>query len=120
MAQYHVAHDTSFITVRNDTTKYPWCMKSGLTERPLFSQHNPDRVAQTPNRHGKRDRQHHTTSTKMSKRAKSNKITKNQQTTNQSVESNKITPSTVENDNTKMLRKHQILSPSFTTTQKAH
>ena len=65
--QHHVAHYTFFITVRNDTTKYQWCMKSRLTKQPLFSQHIPDRVTQTPNRRGERNRQHHTTSTKMSK-----------------------------------------------------
>lgn len=43
-SQFHVAHDPSFITVCNDTTKYHWNVKAGLTQATLFSQHNTKRV----------------------------------------------------------------------------
>lgn len=58
--QFHVTHDPSFITVRNDTKKYNWNVRAGLSQALHFSQHNAKQKTQAPEpqRRPKRSKYH--------------------------------------------------------------
>ena len=44
--QFHVAHDPTFLTVKNDATQYQWSIKAGMSTPP--SQTSPKKRTQTP------------------------------------------------------------------------
>lgn len=65
--QFHIAHDPSFQTVRDDTTQYPWATKAGLT-KPTLSQLSQKRSEQ-PKRKPIRTKRMKRTSKKQSETA---------------------------------------------------
>jgi len=69
--QFHVAHDPTFLTVKNDTTQYQWALKAGMSTQP--KQTPSKKRPQTPKDH-------------RSKRTKSSADVKSQSTTRQKLD----------------------------------
>ena len=110
-----MAHDTSFITVQNDTSKYQWSFKADLIKPPLFSQHKQERAQAVPQRRHKRQKHQHSPSTKMINNDKSTTITPpkvsqssltdNNITNNDATDtSTQVDPTTISNTNTKQVQ----------------